>query len=310
MIIVRFTSGLGNQMYQYNLYRLLTETYPETEVKADLTWFYANNDHFGYELEKCFAREGGDFSLECASYGELLKVTGLIPNMSPKHGRGFEKFRRYPNRILREFTQKKRAPYILDRLAQTVTKEQILHLDPSKNWYLIGFWVEECYWKDRITSLQQELSFDENVDAENAELIRAITTGPSVSIHVRRGDYLTAYAHQFQSLTRDYYEQAVARIREIMPDATCYVFSDDSDFIRNEFEWLQNKVIVDHNTGADSFRDMQLMSLCKHNIIANSTFSAWASILNRNQDHVTIYPAAYLKGEDSQQITLPRWIRI
>ena len=309
MIIVRFTSGLGNQMYQYNLYRLLQEIYPETEVKADLTWFYANNDHFGYELEKCFAHEKSAFSLQCASYADLLKVTGLIPNMSRDHGRRFEKFRRYPNRILREFTQKKRAPYILDRLSQEVTKEQILHLDTSKNWYLVGFWVEECYWRDRIDRLQKELCFDENYDDKNAELIRMIRETPSVSIHVRRGDYLTVYAHQFQSLSRDYYEKAVAKIREILPDATFYVFSDDSDFIKSEFEWLENKVIVDHNKGDDSFRDMQLMSLCKHNIIANSTFSAWASILNKDPAHVTIYPAAYLKGEDYEQITLPNWIR-
>ncbi len=310
MIIVRFTSGLGNQMYQYNLYRLLQETYSGTQVKADLTWFYANNDHFGYELEKCFLHQDSAFSLETASYRELFRVTGLIPNMSKKHGRGFETFRRYPNRILREFTQKKRAPFILDRLQQSVSSDQILHLDTSKDWYLIGFWIEECYWGSRIGSLQKELCFDDNTDAENTELIRKISGTESVSIHVRRGDYLTTYKGQFQSLNREYYEKAVGEIQKIVKNPVFYIFSDDSDFVRQEFTWLDNKVIADNNTGENSYRDMQLMSLCKHNIIANSTFSAWAAILNRNPGHVTVYPALYLTGEDSEMIQQKNWIRI
>ncbi len=310
MIIVRFTSGLGNQMYQYNLYRFLQERYPQTEVKADLTWFYAHNDHFGYELEKCFSHPGSAFSLTEASAKELFHVTGLIPNTSKKHGVAFEKFRRYPNRILREFTQRSRAPYILDRLQQSVEQEQILHLDLSKDWYLMGFWVEECYWKDRIPSLQKELRFDENLDEENTRLAASINNTEAVSIHVRRGDYLTAYAHQFQSLGRDYYEKAVERIRQETDNPTFYVFSDDSDFIRTAFDWLDNKVIVDHNRDENSYRDMQLMSTCRHNIIANSTFSAWASILNSSPDHLTVYPAAYLKTEDKEQITVKNWIRI
>ncbi|MCR5222287.1 MAG: alpha-1,2-fucosyltransferase [Lachnospiraceae bacterium] len=310
MIIVRFTSGLGNQMYQYNLYRLLKETYPDTPVKADLTWFYAHNDHHGYELEKCFAHDDSAFSIECATYRELFRVTGLIPNMSKGHGRGFEKFRRYPNRILREFTQKKRAPFILDRLQQDVSMETVLHLDPAKDWYLIGFWIESPYWRDRIPSLQKELCFDENYGKKNQELIRSIIESESVSIHVRRGDYLTTYAGQFKALSDDYYKKAVEEIKKVCDTPKFYIFSDDGAFIRREFDWIKDKVIVDHNTGDDSYRDMQLMSLCKHNIIANSTFSAWAAILNRNPEHVTVYPAAYLKDEDSEEIKLKNWIRI
>ncbi|MBP5385739.1 MAG: alpha-1,2-fucosyltransferase [Lachnospiraceae bacterium] len=310
MIIVRFTSGLGNQMFQYNLYRLMQEIYPDTEVKADLTWFHANDDHHGYELEKCFAHDGSGFSICKATYGEIFRVTGLLPNMSAKHGPAFERFRRYPNRILRIFTQKKRKPYILDRLTQDITYEQIMHLDVSKDWYLIGFWIEECYFGKRVKSLQKELVFDDAYDETNAKLIGTIREENAVSIHVRRGDYLTTYAGQFSCLGREYYEQAVAKIRETCSNPRFYIFSDDSDFVKDEFVWLADKVIVSHNTGAQSFRDMQLMSTCRHNIIANSTFSMWAAILNRNPDHVTIYPAAYLTDEDTEQHFLPGWIRI
>ena len=127
MIIVRFTSGLGNQMFQYSFYRFLKDLYRDTPVKADLTWFYANNDHHGYELERIFGRvPGSGFSIEEAGKGEILKVTGLIPNIVKGGGTGskaFEKFRRYPNRIIREFTQKKREPYMIDQLSGKINNE-------------------------------------------------------------------------------------------------------------------------------------------------------------------------------------------
>ena len=297
-------------MFQYNLYRRMQETYPDTQVKADLTWFYANDDHHGYELEKCFSHDLSAFSIEEASYGEILKLTGQLPNMSKKHGRAFERFRRYPNRILRIFTAEKRKPFILNRMIQEIPYEEIMHLDTSKDWYLIGFWVEECYYRDRTDKLQKELVFDQNYGEKNAALLQEMQEETSVSIHVRRGDYLTAYAGQFRDLGEDYYKKAVGRIMEACDSPRFYIFSDDSDFIRHAFNWLENKVIVDHNTGSDSFRDLQLMSSCRHNIIANSTFSAWAAILNRHPDHLTIYPSAYLAGEDSETKTLPGWIRI
>ena len=68
--------------------------------------------------------------------------------------------------------------------------------------------------------------------------------------------------------------------------------------------------VVDINKGNDSFRDMQLMSICRANIIANSTFSQWASILNENGDHITVYPARYMKDEDTEVRNLPGWIRV
>lgn len=339
MIIVRFTSGLGNQMYQYNFYKLMKETYPEVPVYADLTWFYANNDHHGYELQKIFGHNE-NFGIEEAPYRVIFRVTGQVPNMSKNHGKAFEKFRRYPNRLLRPLLGAKKAPNILNRMETEVTYEQVMNLDTSKDWYLIGFWVEECYVLPRIEKLKEELTFDSDYSEKNAELVKAIREETSVSIHVRRGDYLTTYAGQFKTLGRDYYEQG-AKLIEKESGGACdgsdsvsdssvgassvsagsvgagnqaafkyFIFSDDSDFVKKEFHWLENKVIVDNNTGDDSFRDMQLMSLCKHNIIANSTFSAWAAMLNQNAGHITVYPSAYLSEEDTEEKSLEGWRRI
>ena len=337
MIIVRFTSGLGNQMFQYSFYRFLKTLYKDTEVRADLTWFYANNDHHGYELQRIFGEsEHSDFDIEEATKSEIFKVTGLIPNMrqpkdmitvqrgryTDKQAKAFEKFRRYPNRIIREFTQKKREPYIIDQLSGKISNEdlddgrnelyeKVTHLDTGKDWYIIGFWIEEKYLRGRVEEIRRHFRFPEITDEINKELVEDIGTCNSVSIHVRRGDYLSStYENMFVALGRDYYEGAVKHICTQVSDPKFFIFSDDVDFVRDEFSWLENKRIVTGNSGVDSYRDMQLMSLCKHNIIANSTFSQWGALLNENMGHITVYPKAYLKDRDNEIKESDGWVRI
>lgn len=355
MIIVRFTSGLGNQMFQYSFYRFLKTLYKDALVRADLTWFYANNDHHGYELQRIFgAAENCAFDIEEATKGEIFKVTGLIPNMlqprnmitggdrlfdkdpvpdpfdpgqsfvrgryTGKQAEAFEKFRRYPNRILREFTQKNKEPYIIDQLSGKLCNEdvpfnevydKVTHLDISKDWYIIGFWIEEKYLRGRLDEIRRHFKFPDFADEKNRELAERIKSCNSVSIHVRRGDYLSyVYEDMFVALGKDYYERAVDYVSSLADDPEFFIFSDDPDFVRNEFSWLENKHIVTGNSGDDSYRDMQLMSLCRHNIIANSTFSQWGALLNENEGHITVYPSAYLKDRDNEVKSFDGWIRI
>lgn len=345
MIVVRFTSGLGNQMFQYSFYRFLKTLYKDTQVKADLTWFYANNDHHGYELQRIFGTvRDSSFDIEEAGKGEIFKVTGLIPNlMQPidmvtaegkmhetvKHGRfsnsgaqAFERFRRYPNRIIREFTQKKREPYIIDQLGGMLLNEdlpdgsnelydKITHLDISEDWYVIGFWIEEKYLQKRLDEIRSHFRFPKITDEHNKTLADKIRSCNSVSIHVRRGDYLSdTYKDMFVPLGREYYGSAVRYIRKRVTEPEFFIFSDDADFVRDEFAWIENKHIVTGNEGNESFRDMQLMSLCRHNIIANSTFSQWGALLNENEGHITVYPSAYLKDRDNEMKHFEGWVRI
>ncbi|MCR5507652.1 MAG: alpha-1,2-fucosyltransferase [Lachnospiraceae bacterium] len=357
MIIVRFTSGLGNQMFQYSFYRFLKTLYKDTEVKADLTWFYANNDHHGYELQRIFGSNPySPFEVEEATKREIFRVTGVIPNLfkprsmitggnirsaldsgslsfEPGSGvgsgrysdftsRAFEKIRRYPNRVIREFTRKKREPYIIDQLGGQINNEdnydgsndlydKVTSLDVSKDWYIIGFWIEEKYLNGRLDEMRQHFRFPAITDEINGKLEKEITSSNSVSLHIRRGDYISeTYEDMFEALGRDYYEGAVNYIKERVEDPKFFIFSDDSDFVRREFEWLDNKQIVTGNDGDLSFRDMQLMSMCKHNIIANSTFSQWAALLNDKEGHMTLYPSTYLKDSENEMKYFDGWIMI
>ncbi len=312
MIIVKFTSGLGNQMFQYNLYSFLKEKYPGTQVKADTTWFNILDEHHGFELKRIFGDvEGSAFSFEEASATEIYRCSGQIPTpVKGALGKAIRPFIGHINRRLREAGKPGKCGVTLDYFEEKPQYETICDLDVSKDHYIFGFFIEEAFYRDRIGKIKKELVFPV-MTGENADLARKMELEDSVSIHVRRGDYLSStYSNKFKSLGMDYYDKAVEIIRENISNPKFYIFSEDADYVAKAFEKLSDKTIVTINSGADSFRDMQLMTKCKANIIANSTFSQWGSILNDNPEHITVYPAVYMADEDTEVRSLPGWIRV
>lgn len=299
-------------MFQYNLYSILRDKYPGTEVKADVRWFYTENPHHGFELKRIFENvEGSEFSLEEATVSEIYSASGQIP--TPVKGilaRPIRFLLGPVNRKLREAGKCEKCGITLNHIESKLDYETLTCLDVTRNHYILGCFIEEVYYRDRIDRLKKELVFPP-LSGENARLAAEMANCQSVSVHVRRGDYLSpTYCGQFLCLDRDYYEPAVNVIRQHFDDPHFYVFSEDAEYVNEAFSWLPNKTVVDINSGDDSFRDMQLMTKCKANITANSTFSQWASILNENPGHITVYPAKYMRDEDTEVRTLPGWIRI
>ena len=312
MIIVKFTSGLGNQMFQYNLYRFLKEKYPDTPVRADITWFNIMDEHHGFELCRIFENvPGSDFSLDKASIAEIYKVSGQIPTpVKGTLGKAIRPFIGHINRRLREAGRIEKCGITYDHLASPISFDTICDLDVTRNHYIFGFFIEECYYRDRIDRIKKELVFPP-LTGVNADLAKRMEQKESVSIHVRRGDYLSGtYSGKFLSLGPEYYDRAVEIIRQHFDNPHYYIFSEDPDYVNEAFAHLADKTVVTANTGVDSYRDMQLMSRCRANIIANSTFSQWGSILNVNPEHITVYPAKYMAGEDTEVRTMPGWIRV
>lgn len=299
-------------MFQYNLYSLLKEMYPDTQVKADVTWFYTDNEHHGFELCRIFDNvPGSGFSLTKATTSEIYKITGQVPApIKGKLARPVWRLLGPVNRWLRESGKPDKCGIRFDALKYRIDYSQFLNLDVTKDYYVFGFFIEENYYKDRLDKIKKELVFPA-MTGRNEEIAKKMESENAVSIHVRRGDYLSAtYAGRFLTLDRDYYEPAVDIVRQHISDPVFYIFSEDADYVNKAFDWLPDKTIVDINSGNDSFRDMQLMTKCKANIIANSTFSQWASILNENEDHITVYPAKYMADEDTEVRSMPGWIRV
>lgn len=296
MIIQQFNSGLGNQMFQYVFFRSLLKEHPEARIRADLTWFAWNEVHQGYELKKLFG-----IKLPEASAFEIARASGQFPMTVPAG--------RYINRALRIFDQK----YIDSHCLDEISLPEMKNLDPEKSFYLTGFYISERYYRDDLDEIRKVFAFPKDELESSSVMAHQIASSESVSLHVRRGDYLDpVYEAKFNLLGEEYYRAAVERMRKLYEKPHFFIFSDDKEFIKEAFDWLgdDEKTIVSGNNGSDSWRDMYLMSRCRGNILANSTFSTWGALLGDPKGRHVIYPKAYISGEDSEVKTIPGWERL
>jgi hypothetical protein len=180
--------------------------------------------------------------------------------------------------------------------------ERIFSLSKDKAYELVGTWHNFNY--DCIRNeLLEELHFPV-VDKQNEIKLNKMNTTDSVSIHVRRGDYVNL-GLDFVGI--DYYRKAIEIIKTRIEDPVFFVFSDENveEMFSNEKEKF---FYIKGNTGKMAYIDMQLMSCCKHNIIANSTFSYWGAWLNANQDKIVIRPQMQTKERKTWKVD--GWIEI
>ncbi len=247
MVIINFCGGLGNQMFQYSLYKIMKKE--NIKVKADIHWFSENNLHNGFELEDVF-----NIKLDYATQLECYRT--ISDNYI------YENIKKY-------FSFQKN---ILD----------------IKCGYLKGYWQNEKYFNKYRDEILSDFKFSIN-DKKNCTISQEMSKEESVSIHIRRGDYLSIEDKFGGIATLEYYNKAIKIIKERLVKPKFYIFSDDLEWTRNNLK-IENCVYIDFNRGKDSYKDMYLMSKCKHNIIANSTFSWWGAWLNQNKEKIVIVP--------------------
>lgn len=175
-------------------------------------------------------------------------------------------------------------------------REKGLGFDPRipdlpDNSYLHGYWQSERYFAQHRDTILTDFTFPAT-SGRNAELADEIASNLSVSLHVRRGDYVANESHVVCG--QAYYDAALAKLLPMLDSApTIYVFSDEPDWARDNLDLPGAKVVVDHNGSDADWEDLRLMSLCKHNIIANSSFSWWAAWLNQNDGRTVVAPATW-----------------
>jgi len=161
-----------------------------------------------------------------------------------------------------------------------------------KDLYLSGYWQSERYFKNIENLIQSDFTTTAEPNQENKTLMEEMSRVNAVSLHIRKGDYLSnnKYKDFFGGLDISYYKNAIDHIQQKVSSPKFYIFSDNIEWCRSEFNNLQNTLFIDHNLGNQSYMDLVLMSKCKHNIIANSTFSWWGAWLNKNSDKIVIVP--------------------
>jgi hypothetical protein len=269
-ILVRFNGGLGNQISQYAMIRLLNQIYPGRKIYGDVSVYDNAEIHNGFELNRIFENV-------C-----LIKNSKIL--------RHIEKYYLKRNVIEQQYA---------DRYPED---ERIFHLMTDQAYELIGTWHNYNYNCIR-KQLLEELRFPA-VNRQNESVLRQINSTNSVSIHVRRGDYVNL---GLDIVGSDYYKAAIKLIASKIENPVYFVFSDENveELFPNE---VKNIVYVRGNIGKMAYVDMQLMSCCKHNIIANSTFSYWGSWLNTNQDRIVIRPQMQTKERKTWKVD--GWIEL
>lgn len=177
--------------------------------------------------------------------------------------------------------------------------------------YLHGYWQSERYFAHIAARIRADFAFPAFSNSQNAEMAARIGDTDAISLHVRRGDYVALAAHTL--CDQRYYAAALTRLLEgVAGDPVVYLFSDDPAWARDNLALPVQKVVVDFNGPETDFEDMRLMSLCRHNIIGNSSFSWWAAWLNAHPGKRIAAPASWFGDAKLHNPDLlpPDWLKI
>lgn len=289
MIIVRLKGGLGNQMFQYATARHLAVK-NGADLKLDLSSFHRNPLR-SYRLD-CYNIAAGP-----ASAGELLRFGVGLPKRVRRTLRAA--WGRLPGNGWRWIVEEGRQydPSLLD---------------VRGNVYLEGTWQSVKYFARISDLIRQELTLKAPPSAATQRIAKEIEATEAVSLHIRRGDYVTdatvTKKHGLCGL--DYYEGAMALMAERTASPHFFVFSDDPAWAGDNLRSAFPTTLVSHNGPEKDHEDLFLLSLCQHHVIANSTFSWWGAWLCENKDKMVVAPRQWFQGIpefDLDDLVAPDW---
>lgn len=286
MKIVRIDGGLGNQMFCYAFALALAHESGE-DVLIDTHRYKFFPNHFGYELDRLF-----NVTLKEATFKQLWKVT--YPTNCEFVSRIFQRFPKRKHEIIEDF----------EKCNPNIFIENL-------NGYYIGNWQWYKYFDNIRDLVIKTFTFKQPLDDRNERFNKILLDEyGSVGIHIRRGDYLSN--PQYLGICElDYYTNAIKKAMELLGNCHFVIFSNDMDWCNSNIVPLVGKskyTMVDWNTGTDSHRDMRLMSSCRMNIIANSSFSWWGAYLNSREDRIVVSPDRWINRPLDYRIQCDDWI--
>lgn len=282
MIMSRLFGGAGNQLFQYVAARALAD-HLGTDLALDSRYVAGSADR-------------GD----CFSHFQDARFT-RTDNLPPAKSDGALRYA-----LWRYFGRSPR-----------FHREKSLGFDPGffdlpDQTYLHGYWQSEKYFQSIASQLRKDLRFTTPLDRANADMAVRIAKAPCpLALHVRRGDYLASGA--YRACTPEYYRTAARHVAEETGNSpTCFVFSNDPAWARENLALGFDTVIVDHNDKTTGHFDLHLQTLCAHNVIANSTFSWWAAWLNDSPGKCVVAPKEWFAPDHRQNpdICPPSWHRL
>ena len=289
---MKLVGGLGNQLFQYAVARAVAQR-NNVPLKLDLSSLEGDPlrkyglHHFNINASIASRAEVGRLS-KVARKGVRKRIHKLIHGSSPYYRRS----------VLRE-----RSP----RFDPNITKA-------TGEVYLVGYWQSEKYFKDIEQLLRTELTLRHTKSPANRKMSHVINQTESVSVHVRQGDYISnPVANQVHgTCSLEYYQAAIERIAETVKRPHFFVFSDDSEWAKENLRFKYPVVHVTHNGEENDYEDLRLMSHCKYHIIANSSFSWWGAWLSNFPGKIVIAPQKWFvdASRDTGDLLPASWIQL
>jgi hypothetical protein len=299
MIISRIAGGLGNQLFQYGFGLYLSK-----KNECEYYLYIDNRYEETSSTQRTFNLNDFQFKIGFASESNIKKLVPYIENIN-----------------LYRLIRKCKVKYPFLPFNKNHLVESNYYFDEryvenrDTNLFLDGYWQSYKYVDEVRNILIRQFVLNEKFNIESNFFYNKIINSPnSVSIHVRRGDYISNKSNQekYGTCDMDYYRLAIKRIEALKGEKTVYfIFSDDIDWVKDNFKQLREVVFV---SSSNPSVDLKLMSMCNSNIIANSTFSWWGAYLNQNKSKIVIHPKQWLKDENENKkmklLFPPDWIAI
>lgn len=295
--------GLGNQMFQYAAGKALATKLGVT-LKIDLSFL----DDRSYKKDFTFR----DFELSCFNIEEEFISKGQLERFYSSC-KIFDKCKLNAlNRIA--FNYAIPLPKVFQH-PETVVNNKFHSL--SNNTLIEGYWQSEQYFIHQQELIREKYIFKALVSDQNRLILTDIWNSNSVSVHIRRGDYAgnNVINSVHGLLDKEYYERCISHVSSKIDNPVFFFFSDDIEWVKSNFRFLTEQFstfFVNPNAGNRAFDDLRLMSNCKHNIIANSSFSWWGAWLNNNPEKIVIAPKHWFNDPsiNTNDLIPGSWIRL
>lgn len=256
-VVVRIFGGLGNQLFIYATAKALSlrnKTSLELEVR---TGFVRDNYKRSYKLNYFNINDK-----KCSYFSSILFISR-------------KRFISLSNLFLKNVL-------FLNEINPSKFQNELLTINLDKNTFLQGYWQSPLYFKDFENEIKSDLKINLIISNHNISILNEIRKVESVSIHVRRIDYPNP-------LKLEYYINAINLISKKLENPAFYIFSDDIDWCKENFDYLKVKYFVENNS-QNEIEDFYLMTICNHFIIANSSFSWWGAWLSDHKNKIVIAP--------------------
>ncbi len=289
MIIVRLKGGLGNQMFQYALGRVLSLK-NNTDLKLDISFFNLNF--------KNITKRNYD-----------LNVFNINANLATRYDIPFL-FRLHNNKFIT------RSLDFIRRLIRHKGQEKSFRFDPDicnldKNVYLDGYWQSFKYFNGYEDVIRKDFTLNKDLPDNIKKLKKEIESSNSLCVHIRRGDYVGNAHHEVVNI--DYYKNGIAIISNKTIIDKIYVFSDDIKWCEENIKFdLPTMFVGEEYSGENAEGHLILMSACKNFVICNSSFSWWGAWFNQNKDKIVVAPKKWFNDQiiNTSDLVPENWIRI